>query len=109
MKIREFLKDKTPYLFCHGGVLAVTVLVLPAALPGSGWALAVMFGILYLTGAALPLCYEYHKKREFYDNLTGIFEKLDRKNLLAEMIDPPSFFEGCLLYDVLKRSNKACL
>lgn len=77
--------------------------------PVGGPALSLLVGTLYIIGAAIPLIIEYISKKEFYINLLGVFDSLDRKNLIAEMISPPAFKEGIILYDIIKGSNKAML
>lgn len=57
----------------------------------------------------MPFMVEFQKKRQFYNNLINTFDHFDRKNLLAEIITPPSFNEGMILFDILKGSNKAYL
>lgn len=109
MKKREYLKSKSAYIICHIVVLTVTILMLVALNPAGGKEFSVMLGIIYVTGAYIPLAMEYRRKRTFYNSLVRAFEKLDRKNLLAEMLTEPDFYEGALLYNVLKDSNRACL
>lgn len=105
MKLYEFLKEKTVYILSQFLVLALTVSIVWILNP----ALSLLIGSLYIIGAAVPVTAEYIAKRDFYDNLLGIFDKLDRKNLIAEMIPRPSFKEGIILYDVVKGCSKAML
>lgn len=109
MKMLEFVREKIVYITVHLTVIALTVLMLSTLIPGSGVALSVLIGILYIAGALIPLALEYQQKKGFYNNLLMVFDKIDRKNLIAEMVIPPSFKEGMILYDLLKGSNKACL
>lgn len=74
-----------------------------------GLAISILTGTIYIIGASIPLIIEYVKKKSFYQNLLSIFDSLDRKNLIAELIEPPSFAEGIILYDIVKGSNKAML
>jgi len=109
MKLLDFLHDKIIYLLCHLTVLILTMTLVVAIMPGGSDDLAWLLGGLYLLGALAPLALEYQQRRNFYDNLLRIFASLDRKNLLAEMLSPPSFKDGQILYDVLRQSDKACL
>ncbi|MGI6308396.1 MAG: sensor histidine kinase [Dethiobacteria bacterium] len=109
MKPLEFVKDKIVYVISHLTVIALTVLILYSFIPKEGISLAVITGILYFVGASIPLIYEYQQKRDFYNNLLINFDRLDRKNLIAEVSELPSFKEGIILYDLLKGSNKAYL
>jgi len=105
----EFLKEKFIYLLSLLIVDALSITIICALNPVGGAALAALIGLLVIIGAFIPLVIEYITKKDFYSNLLNIFESLDKKNLIAEMINLPSFKEGMILYDVVKRSNKAML
>jgi signal transduction histidine kinase len=108
MKLLDFIKDKAITICLHAAVLILTAATL-LGFAGEPVSLVVLIAITYLAGIALSLFLEYRKKRNFYDQLLSVYENLDKKNLIAELIGPPDFFEGAYLYDMLKRSNKACL
>ena len=109
MKIKDYLKEKTAYIVCHLSVATVTVTMLFVLNPAGGRQFSILLGMIYLLGAFIPLEMEFSRKRIFYNYLMRTFDGLDRKNLIAEMLSAPGFFEGALLYDILKASNKACL
>lgn len=109
MKRSDYLRDKTSYIICHSSVLIVTAAILSVLLPAGARVVVVFVGVTYLFGALAPLETEFRKKRAFYNQLAASFESLDRKNLVAEIVSRPDFFEGILLYDLLKASNKAYL
>lgn len=87
----------------------VTASLLLVLEPGGGAALSLMIVALYLLGAFVPLASEYIKKKSFYNMLLRIFDSLDKKNLIAEVISPPDFKEGMILYEIVRGSNKAML
>lgn len=109
MKLLDYLKDKILYIVAYICVTVITASALVFLSPSGGAALAILFCALYAIGAFVPLIVEYAMKKDFFDGLLGVFESLDRKNLIAEVITPPSFREGLVLYDIIKRSNKAML
>ena len=109
MKFCEFLKQKLPYIISQAVVTLLTVSVIWALTSGSGHALSAFIGILYIIGAVIPLTIEYIGKKNFYDNLLSVFDSLDKKNLIAEIVSPPSFTEGIILYNIIKGSNKAMI
>jgi len=61
----------------------------------------------YLAASALILLYEFVKKKEFYDNVVWNLQRLDKKYLLFEMLDKPSFLEGEILYETLRQTSKS--
>ena len=109
MKITDFLKDKIPYILSHLTVILLTVSMLVALNPTGGVPFSLLAGSLYLAGALVPLAMEFYRKQRFYDLLIRTYDQMDRKNLIAEMLRVPDFWEGALLYDLLKGTNKAYL
>lgn len=109
MSFYDFLREKIIYITTASLVTVLTVLIIWALNPVGGPPLSFLIGGLYVIGAAVPLAIEYMNKKAFYQNLVSIFDFLDQKNLIAEMITPPSFKEGIILYDIVKGSNKAML
>ena len=49
----------------------------------------------------------YFKRRRFYDYLISNVDKLDKKYLVLEMLNKPSFYDGEILYEVLYEINKS--
>jgi len=109
LKLLDFLKDKFLYIAAYICVTLVTASALILLNPVGGPALSLTVCVLYTIGTAVPLVVEYVVKKDFFDELLRIFDSLDRKNLIAEVIMPPSYREGMILYDIIKRSNKSML
>ena len=109
MTIYDFLKEKALYIVCHTLVTILTVLIIWTLNPVGGQALSVFIGTLYVICVSIPLVFEYRQKKSFYENIIHIFNSLDKKNLIAEMVEPPSFREGIILYDIIRGSNKAMI
>ncbi len=109
MKLLDFLKDKFLYIAAYFCVTLVTASALILLNPAGGPALSLIICVLYTVGAGVPLLVEYVVKKDFFNGLLRIFDSLDQKNLIAEVIVPPSFREGLVLYDIIKGSNKAML
>lgn len=109
MSLLEFLKEKLSYIISLSLSIVLTILIIMSLNPVGGLALSIFIGIMLLIGSAIPLVTEYINKRSFYRNLISTFDSLDKKNLIADIISPPSFKEGIILYEILKGSNKAML
>lgn len=109
MKLSDFLKEKITYIVSVILTVTITASFLLILEPGGGPALSFLIVTLYLLGAFIPLASEFIKKRSFYDNLLRIFDSLDKKNLIAEVVLPPDFKEGMILYEIIRGSNKAML
>lgn len=109
MRLSEYLSGKTVYIATQLTVTLVSVAMLIALNPAGGLIFALYIGLIYLIAAAVPLYAEYRKKKKFYDMLLTSLERLEKKNLLAEILPEPDFCEGRILYEVLRESNKACM
>jgi signal transduction histidine kinase len=109
MSLKQFLGDKILYIMTMTAAAAVVLLMLVALNPAGGPSFAVIVGLIWLAGFTCPLAVEFMMKKRFYDALIRDFEQLDRKNLLAELLPEADFFEGSVLTEILKASDKACL
>lgn len=105
MRLRDFLKDKWTY-----GVAALISALFSAELLtalGAGTYAAFYVSALVLLAQAVALAAEYIQKRLFYRSLLRNLEQLDKKYLLSEMTEEPSFTEGRLLARVLRETGKS--
>ena len=109
MKLSDFLKEKLLHIVSILLAIIITTSLLLILEPGGGLVLSLLLVVLYLLGTIIPLTSEYLKKRSFYGNLLRIFDSLDKKNLIAEVVTPPDFKEGMILYEIIRGSNKAML
>jgi len=105
MRLSLFLKDKALYI-----PVSVVVAILSGALffvvDAKPFFVLFVPG-LYLAGCAVVLTVEFITKNSYYKTLLHTLDELDRKCLVSEIIEEPNFYEGKMLYDILKTSNKA--
>lgn len=50
--------------------------------------------------------WDYRRKKKYYRGLMALFDGLDDKTLLAELVEKPGFLDGKLLYQILRLSHK---
>lgn len=62
----------------------------------------ILFGGSFLAA----LLWDYARKRKYYCRLMALFDGLDDKTLLAELVEKPGFLDGKLLYQILRLSDK---
>lgn len=62
--------------------------------------------IIWFSPLMIYIIIDFLTKKKFYDNITGINEKLDKKYLLPEVIKAPNYYEGKIIYDALKECNR---
>lgn len=65
--------------------------------------ITIVFSIIYL----VIILISYFKRRGFYNNLINNVGKLDKKYLVLEMLNEPSFYDGEILYQILYEINKS--
>ncbi len=103
-----FLRDKIMYLFAQT-IVFVFLMLFMYAFGKFSYQASVMFGIVFVLCSVCPLLLEFRRKNRFYKNLLSAYDQLDRKNLIGELIGPPDFVEGEILYNLLAGTNKAFL
>ncbi len=104
MKILSYLKDKLIYILC--GVLFVVVLFLILFAFNVNKALTSLIISVYLITFITPFIYEYIKKNHFYKILKRKFNSIDKKYLITELVNNPSFTEEKILIDTLYEIDK---
>ena len=105
MKFSKYLLDKfIEILIALFGYIIICMMLFAFKVPSEvNIGISIVFAIIcfaiILTG--------YLKRRIFYNNLISNVEKLDKKYLVLEMINKPSFYDGEILYEVLYEINKS--
>ena len=107
MKLSRYLKDKLYFIILFITFLSLIILLL-VGFKGSLELIIVIISLLVIF-AILVLIIEYLKKRSFYNEFVNIVDKLDKKYLVIEMLNPSNFQEGEILYNELYEINKSML
>lgn len=107
MKLSRYLKDKLYFIILFLTFLSLIILLL-VGFKVSLELIIVIISLLVIF-AILVLIIEYLKKRNFYNEFINIVDKLDKKYLVIEMLNPPNFQEGEILYNELYGINKSML
>jgi len=105
MQVRMFIKDKSVFIILNILVSSFSAFLLYMVEADLFFMLFVP--CTYIVGCAVVLLIEYMIKNSYYKNLYNTLESLDKKTLLSEIILNPNFYEGGILYDILKTTNKA--
>lgn len=80
--------------------------ILLAALNVDRYAI-IFIGVLNFAGIFIFYSYEYFSKNKYYSEILKNLENLDKKYLISEIMEEPSFLEGKILYEIVSQSNKA--
>lgn len=105
MSFRDYFKDKLPEV----GVCLLGWLLMLCFFGGfhdSAEQVIVISAVYFLT-FALVLLLGFVRKAGFYKKALDCLDKLDKKYLLPEMLDEPSFYEGRLCTELLRGTSKS--
>ena len=105
MRLKMFLKDKIVFMALVLLTAAFSAVLLYAVNAEPFFTFFVPS--VYLTGSIIALVIEFICKDSYYKTMHRTLEELDQKYLLSEIIEVPNFYEGQMLHDILKTSNKA--
>jgi len=104
MNIKEYLKERTPFIFINvTGVLIIAWILL--ILDIEKILIFFIFTIWFLPLTSY-ISIEFLKHKRYYDNMQEVLQSLDKKYLLAEIMEEPEFLEGRLFYEVLRECDK---
>jgi hypothetical protein len=105
MKPTAYLKDRLMAYLIYG-VAWVLILIFMSAFHIPFQAVIIISVILILA-VVLAELWGYFRKRDYYHKLSHCLAELDRKYLICEMAEEPSFLDGKLLYEILCEANKS--
>jgi len=105
MQLKTFLKDKAVFIVLCLFISAFSAILLYMVEAKPFFVLFVP--CVFYGGSMITLFIEFIHKNNYYKTLYKTLDELDKKCLLSEIIDEPNFYEGQMLYDILKISNKA--
>lgn len=104
MKLSKYLSSKFYVIALALIVTLIEVTFFVAS--GNNIDTILFFTILLWVLIGCILFIDYYMKASFYKRLTEIFDKLDKKYLVHEMVKEPDFLEGKILYDILQDLDK---
>ncbi len=105
MQIGKFIKDKGIYLALNVFVSAFSAFLL--YMVEARLYFMLFIPLTYLSGCLIVLLIEFTTKNSYYKKLHSTLDRLDKKCLLAEVLEEPDFYEGLMLYELLKTTHKA--
>lgn len=106
MNLRSFLKDKIPaIILLLAGLFTIEIFLLAYQFTFLTFYIPIIILALYFIGLGL----EYFIKQKFYKNLEKSLDSLEKKYLLSELLETPTFIEGKILKDVLRQTGKSML
>lgn len=104
MKLSEWVVDKKVYFMSQS--LTLFLLMLLLSVLGLNISARIFVLIFMLLGHGIYLVYDWYRRYHFYKELKDNLKALDRKTLIAELVEKPNFYEGQLLHHTIQEISK---
>lgn len=105
MKLLPFLKDKWIFILSQGFIIAFFALLLSVLEVSESAVIMLCLTIILITISTVTI--EYLQRKRYYKDLYTTLEAMDKKQYISQLIEEPDFYDGKVLYDVLKQTTKA--
>lgn len=105
MKLKNFLKDRI-FIYILSIVIFLMMLLFLFAF-NTTVQLKVILSVIFWLFIITVEIWGFFRKKGFYDGLISKLDSLDKKYLIAEMIEKPAFYEGQIVYNVLQETDKS--
>lgn len=105
MKMISYLKDKFVIIVLNMSVILLVFLIL--YLFKVTYTISIFITLILFVGLIISLFYDYYRKSNFYNTMEKVLLNLDKKYLIAEIIERPNFLEGNLFLDYLYDIDKS--
>mgnify|MGYP004627902831 FL=1 len=107
MSFKRYLVDKVPELITSTVGFIIAILMLNVFKVEKD--LKIALTVLFLLVVFLNVTFDYVKKYKFYKKLLNTLDALDKKYLILEMINKPTFYDGEIFYQALYDINKSMI
>lgn len=104
MKFSEYVRDK--WFAISAGFLTCFLAAQFLWIMGTDKLVIAVVAVLYFLGLFCTACYDCFRKKQYYDHLESTWQELEEKSYLSEIIEEPDFYDGRLLYRIIKRNGK---
>ena len=107
MKLTSYFKDKILIILIN--LLAILLIIFLLLAFKVSIFLTLMVSFILIINSITIFSFDYFRKKNFYLNLINNLDRLDKKYLVMETIDNPSFYEGKLIKQILYETDKSML
>ena len=107
MKFAAYLKDKIIIILIYLAFSLIIALMLLAFKTQVSLIVAIMVILALLL--IIIILYDFIRKKNFYNKLVNNIDLLDKKYLVLETLNRPSFYEGNIIFDQLYEINKSMI
>ncbi|MGL6173693.1 MAG: sensor histidine kinase [Cellulosilyticaceae bacterium] len=105
MKFSTYLKERIGFVGINGIIFVVLLIILMVF--RTKLIVILMLGVTWFLPLMSYMIIEYMKYKHYYQELEETFENLEIKYLLTQVIKEPSFAEGKIFFEILRKTNKS--
>lgn len=105
MKLSKYLKSNYLIILKFILILVVINLMLVSFKVNSQAILGINSSLI--VGFTITVIYDFKRRKKFYNKFLNDSDLLDKKYLIAEMLEKPNFYDGEILYDALYEIDKS--
>lgn len=104
MTIFNYIKDKILSIF----IFFITIIISYAFMIAINleYYSAVYIEMIFVMSFMLIFFFDFIRKKKYYDEMISLFQEIEEKSYITEIIKKPNFIEGKILYDLLKVEGK---
>lgn len=100
MKLGEFLKDKL--LFIAVNFMAFILMATIVILSFDGWLIVFLIGCIWFIPLILYTAFDFMKWNSYFKSIDKVYQDLDKKYLLPEVVEEANFIGGEKVNEILK-------
>ena len=100
MSFKKYILSKVPFLMINLTIYLILMIIM--IIIGINIRTRFFMFLIWFSPLISYLVLEYFNKKNFYDDVIGILESLDKKYLLPEIVKKPSVYEEQVTYEVLR-------
>lgn len=104
MIFREYIKEKLPILFIN--LIIVLFFVCLFYLYNVSRPFILLIFAIWCIQMVTFMTYDFLCRKKYYNNILETLDQLDKKYLISEIIEEPSFLDGKILYSIIKETDR---
>lgn len=105
MMLKEYIKEKIIFVLINLFVFVLSALFFKA-LKVNTYAVVFIFTLNFICSMVFYV-YDYFNKKKYYENIIENLDTLEKKYLISDIVEEPSFLDGKILYNIMKQTDKS--
>lgn len=105
MILREYIKERMFFILMNLFIFILSGLFL-IGLKVNIYAVVFIFTLNFICSMIFYV-YDYFNKKKYYENIMENLDSLDKKYLISDIIEEPTFLDGKILYNIIKQTDKS--